>query len=156
MRAQSNCWAFCSVIQQILESVYGGSFERGGVRHPGIGPELQRRIYRDIIQVICAPDSLLSSSQRPFRAEDPLVHTTKTPHASLPPETHSGSPAIDAIAAQPSAIMDGSELDVIRRGLSVLHPYPELYLGLPVSEQYSCSYHHQSLLLVSTSEQFHS
>ena len=107
---QNNCWAFCCLIQQLLESAHGGSFEIGELQHNGIAPHVQRRAYLSFIKAVCAARS--AAEQESFRAIPQPVQAQQSPvrgdeGAPLPaqPETHSAPVTSNIPVAGPSAIV---------------------------------------------------
>ena len=77
---QENCWAFCSLIQQHLESAHGGRFEFGELKHAGIAQNIRIRVFRRLaatrsdVHSANGGESRPNALQHPHRIERPLVH----------------------------------------------------------------------------------
>ena len=78
--SQENCWAFCSLIQQHLESAHGGRFELGELKHADIAQRIRIRVFqrlaatRSDVHPADGGESYPNALQHPHRVERPLVH----------------------------------------------------------------------------------
>jgi len=99
----TNCWLFCSVLQELLADTHVGKFELGELQHRDIGREVRRLIYSDYIALVC--DALSAAEQGSLQHGSQQINEDEYPPegaADAPPVTHPEHPTPNVLESDTS------------------------------------------------------
>lgn len=51
---QANCWFFASVVEEIMSSIFGGTYQKGALGHPNLGREKRAQIHGKMKDMVAA------------------------------------------------------------------------------------------------------
>jgi len=122
----TNCWLFCSVLQELLADAHAGTFELGELQHRDIGREVRRLIYSDYVALVC--DALSAAEQGSLQHGSQQINQDEYPPegaADAPPVTHPEHPTPNVLESDTS---EGQFSDPSSAGMqqspSILHVIP--------------------------------